>query len=109
MEKAGGERGSHLLVSLPLLFCPTRAPPPLLSSSVSCLWSLGCCGSRAGWGGAEWGRDAVGIKGRGGPRVTVADPPSLTVRTPSPRPLHLRTNSRMSEESFKQYTFYLKS
>lgn len=56
MEEAegGGERGSHLLVSLPLLFGPSRAPPPLLSSSVSCLWSLGCCGSRAGRdGGGE--------------------------------------------------------
>lgn len=100
MEKGRGERGNHLLVSLPLLLCPFQVP--LLS------WAHRCCvcglwvvvdhvrgRTGAGRGGVWW--DAVQRDGMVGPRVTAVDPPSLTVRTPLPHPRHLRNNSRMPE------------
>ena len=39
--------------------------PPLLSSSVTWLWSLGCCGSRAGWEGGGVGCSGVEWEGGG--------------------------------------------
>lgn len=54
--------------------------PPLLSSTVLYLWSLGCCGPPVGLGGV--------VVAALGHMVTVAGPPSLTVRMPSPRLLH---------------------
>lgn len=87
---------------------PSSSVPPGCSSSpelisdviveFGLLWIT--CGAGGG-GGA--GRDAVGWNEReGGPRVTGADPPSLTVRTPSPRPLHLRSDGRGTGKSSRQ-------
>lgn len=90
-EKAGGEWGSNLLVSLPLLVHHLRAP--LLS------WAQQCCicgiwvAVNRGRDGEVWGGVQQGEVGWG-PKVTVAGPPSLTVRTPSPHPLHLEANGR---------------
>lgn len=73
--------------SFPVLFCPSRASLFLLSSSVLCLWSFNGVVDhvQGGMGGCGAGRDG-GVGGGAG--VTAVDPPSLTVRTPSPHPLH---------------------
>lgn len=69
MEKAGGRARQPPpgVSSPPLLSLP--GSPPLLSS-VLCLWSLGCCGSRAGrdgWGGrVQWGGIRGGVGGAQG-------------------------------------------
>lgn len=65
-------------MSLPVPLLSLPGAPPLLSSSVLRLWSLGCCGPRAGlgrdggWAGlgrAGLGRAGLGWAGLGGARL----------------------------------------
>ena len=74
--------------------CPSS--PELISDVImefGLLW-ITCGGGRGGGGGGGGGGGVGGREGGGGARVTGADPPSLTVRTPSLRPLHLRSDGR---------------
>lgn len=87
----GGQRGSHLLLSLPSSSAsrppqPSASPP--LSSTVLFVELVWDCVRDGAW------RDAAG-QNEGGKRVKVtgACPPSLTARMPSPHPLHLKNNN----------------
>lgn len=91
--QAWGELGNRLPVS-PLLSSPAPVPP-LSSSLLSCVgfleFGLGVDGVRDVTGRGHGVMRQGGMQALMGAKVTGADPPSLTARMPSPRPLRLRS------------------